>query len=121
MVAGRILRLPLPFYLLFLVTLFIHSDLNYGSRCKDTVNFSKYKILPGYSWKKFVDSGKDSPLLIRGSAAARRRGIKCLHMEGRAAYISGSHRDRYLGIPRCLSLRLILSNIRQYGEGDLYL
>ena len=35
--------------------------------------------------------------------------------------ILSSHRDRYLGIPRCLSLRLILSNIRQYGEGDLYL
>ena len=77
------------FYLLFPVTLFIHSDLNYGSRCKDTVNFSKYKILPGFSWKKFVDSGKDSPLLIRGSAAARRRGIK---------YFNGGEGEVYISI-----------------------
>ena len=53
--------------------------------------FSRYfstEFLPKgvFSWKKFVDSGKDT--FIRGSAAARRRGIKYLHMEGREAYIS---------------------------------
>ena len=47
------------------------------------------KILPGFSWKKFVDSGKDSPLLIRGSAAARRRGIKYFNNGGEGEeYIS---------------------------------
>ena len=45
------------FYILFLVTLFVHSDLNYGSRCKDTNKYRKNKSLDNFLlFQKFVVS-----------------------------------------------------------------